>query len=118
VSRHLDSEVALDWRDRAACRGLPQEWFITPGDADDEPWDPDPRALAFCLACPVRPECLADAVRNGDVGTRGGTSAHQRRQLRRVRRRQGCPGCSATETAVVGRFQYCLSCGLSWRTVA
>lgn len=104
------------WWDRAACRGLPLEWFVTPGDADDEPWEPDPRAQAACDRCPVRPECLDDAVRHGDVGTRGGTSSHQRRQLKRVRQRLACSVCTSTDTATVGAYQFCLSCGMSWRT--
>lgn len=103
------------WWDRAACRNKPLDWFITPGDADDEPWEPDPRATAVCDVCPVRPECLADAIRNGDVGTRAGTSVHQRRQLKRPRERLACPVCRSTDTATVGSYQFCLSDGYSWR---
>lgn len=53
--------AALDWRANAACAGHgPDPWF----DRDD----PAP-ALAICAACPVRADCLDDALARGE--TRG-----------------------------------------------
>jgi hypothetical protein len=118
LSAQATSSAEPGWWHRAACRGLPLEWFITPGDADDESRTPDPRAQAACDRCPVREPCLDDAWRNDDVGTRGGTSTFQRRQLHRVRERLACSVCRSTDTATVGVYQYCLACGMSWRTVA
>lgn len=108
------------WWDRAPCQDLPPEWFGHQGDAFDdteEAWEPDPRALAFCVPCPVRTECLAFALADPELrGTWGGTSWHQRRQLRRARARLACSVCANTDTATVGAYQFCLSCGMSWRT--
>lgn len=116
------TDLAASWWDWAVCRNLPPEWFGHPTDAfeeadgAEEPWEPDPRAQGFCLACPVRPECLAFALADPTLrGTWGGSSFHQRRQLRRVRDRLACSVCGATDTAAVGSFQFCLSCGMSWR---
>ncbi|HET8681271.1 MAG TPA: WhiB family transcriptional regulator [Micromonosporaceae bacterium] len=57
-----------DWRDQAACNGR-----------DPALWDLDTRgtgrhaAQAICRGCPVRPECLADAVGHRATGViRGG----------------------------------------------
>lgn len=110
------SAPAADWMTQAACRGLPTELFISAGDEDDEPWEPPAAVQAICYGCPVRPECLAFAIRHETRGTWGGTSFDQRRQLRRVRQRLACSVCASTDTAVVGAYQFCLSCGMSWRT--
>lgn len=51
----------------------------------------------FCFACPVRSKCLAWALDNNvEHGVWGGLSEHERRRLRRSRRK---PGSSATELA-------------------
>lgn len=113
------ADRAVTWWDLAPCKDLPPEWFGHQLDAFDEaeePWEPDPRALAFCLPCPVRTECLAFALADQELrGTWGGTSFHQRRQLRRPRARLACSACGATGAAEIGRYQVCLSCGMSWR---
>ena len=60
------------WQARAACAGMDTEMFYPPGHhpAIDHVWD-EPRAV--CLDCPVRDECLADAVEHRDAwGMRGG----------------------------------------------
>ena len=44
------------------------------------------RAKAVCLACPVRTECLADALDNRiEFGVWGGMTERERRQLLRQR---------------------------------
>lgn len=113
------------WWDQAACRGLSPEWFVPVGDSfedtSEEPWDPHPLAKRFCDACPVRVECLAFALAHPELrGTWGGLSWHQRRQARRVRRRQACPDCHAPDVLEIsgGQGQVCLGCGLSWRTTS
>jgi WhiB family redox-sensing transcriptional regulator len=44
------------WRDRAACKDEPPEWF------DAETDENAARALAVCAGCPVRRECFAAAA--------------------------------------------------------
>lgn len=106
-----------DWRTLAECRTASPDLFVTPGDLDDEPPYPTAAAIAYCRVCPVRAECLASALELSaadDWGVRGGTSAYQRRQMRRVTRRQTCVGCGSENLVLEGRNELCLSCGLSW----
>ena len=124
--------LAGPWWWRAACKGLAWDRFISadntaiPLDApdevwaawDDEPWEPPAEVKALCDPCPVQHECLLAALSFDSYGYWAGTSRHQRRQLRRARRRVACPVCAATLTATVGPFQVCGSCGRSWRRVA
>lgn len=73
--------MELDWRDDAACK-----------DADTEMFFPDTYiaaelrpALALCRSCPVRRECLADALKSpivDDHGIRGGLAESARAKLR------------------------------------
>ena len=77
-----------DWRERAACLGKPTGMFFpergfNPGLAD---------VIELCGWCPVRAQCLADAmaeergVASGyRHGVRGGLTAHQRYELDRQR---------------------------------
>jgi WhiB family transcriptional regulator, redox-sensing transcriptional regulator len=118
------------WMAEAACRGKPLAWFITPDD-QPEPWQPDPRALALCDRCPVRQACLDRALEDGEVGTWGGTTSHQRRQLHRRRARLACPVCGSrqiveasgrrrvwhparTQPAGGRTLEVCLACATSW----
>lgn len=52
-------------------------------------------AKAVCAQCPVRSECLEDAVSTGDVdyGVRGGLSPANRRKLMRQREARPCFDC-------------------------
>lgn len=72
-----------DWRIDAACRTRPDlNWFPEQG-------QPVAAQLAVCAACPVRTDCLADALGNGadnGYGLWGGLSAKQRRDLRSTAR--------------------------------
>ncbi|MFF9097599.1 WhiB family transcriptional regulator [Streptomyces sp. NPDC014802] len=53
-----------DWQDRAACAGDDTDrWFSTNPAA----------AIEICRGCPVRPECLRDALANETPATRYGT---------------------------------------------
>jgi WhiB family redox-sensing transcriptional regulator len=68
-----------DWTTRAACRaGGPDDLFVQ-GAAQN-------RAKAICLGCPVRTECLADALDNRvEFGVWGGMTERERRALLRRR---------------------------------
>lgn len=87
-----------DWIDQAACAGTDPDVFFPP--ADRHGWSPGP-ARRICAACPVRVECLTDAVdRREPAGIWAGAGGGLRRQLARARRlvepghgyRAGC-GC-------------------------
>jgi hypothetical protein len=91
-----DEERRDSWRSRAECRDLPTEWFFT------ESGSPHREAVAACARCPVRRECLAAALANGDKhGLWGGTSERERRRIRSQLRAQG----------IVFRFATCAWCG-------
>jgi WhiB family redox-sensing transcriptional regulator len=68
------------WWDEAACRGHdPADFFPGRGVAVGE------KARAACDGCPVRSQCLTEAVEMGlRVGYRGGMSAKSRRKLASV----------------------------------
>lgn len=79
-----------DWRRDAACQGMnPAVFFAT---------DPAGRraALNVCADCPVRTECLEDALsgpRNDDYGIRGGTTSEQRRRIHTQRNPRPAAEC-------------------------
>jgi Transcription factor WhiB len=116
------------WQDRAACRKVAPEvadLFVsrsegtdntdpTMGPVDDEAWAPSPVTAAYCLPCPVGVECLAYAQQKDAWGTWAWTSRHQRRQLKRRRRRAFCPRCGEAGPTDLPGTQVCLACGISW----
>lgn len=79
-SRRTDPIEPKTWRARAACRGDGPGLFFADDDASIE------AAKAICAACPVRTECLEDAVAGHEYGVWGGTTGRQRAQLRSLRR--------------------------------
>ena len=68
-----------DWASRGACRtGDPDTLFVQ-GAAQN-------RAKAVCMGCPVRTECLSDALDNRvEFGVWGGMTERERRGLLRRR---------------------------------
>ncbi|MBV8979680.1 MAG: WhiB family transcriptional regulator [Acidimicrobiia bacterium] len=70
--------VGDDWRDRAACRDMPNELFFpTRGESVAE-------AKAACARCPVAVRCLAFALESREQhGIWGGCAERDRRVLRR-----------------------------------
>jgi WhiB family transcriptional regulator, redox-sensing transcriptional regulator len=69
-----------DWPMRAACRGGAPDALFTSGASQH-------RAKSVCRGCPVRTECLADALDNRvEFGVWGGLTERERRAL--LRRRQ------------------------------
>lgn len=84
------------WSDHAACRGTPLTLFYGPASDDDH----HPRetreekaarirtATALCTGCPVRRECLDDALGSTrQFGIWGGRTEEQRDSIRRKRNR-------------------------------
>ena len=73
------AETLHDWTTDAACNAAdPDELFVT-GAAQN-------RAKALCMGCPVRTECLADALDNRvEFGVWGGMTERERRALLRRR---------------------------------
>ena len=74
----LSSSAAADpqaWVAASACRNAdPDELFVT-GAAQN-------RAKAVCMGCPVRTECLSDALDNRvEFGVWGGMTERERRAL-------------------------------------
>jgi WhiB family redox-sensing transcriptional regulator len=74
------------WRDVAACRGQPTSWFF----AERGGVPTTANALAICRGCPVRLDCLDDALafEAGErvaFGVRAGFTAAER--IAMIRRR-------------------------------
>jgi WhiB family transcriptional regulator, redox-sensing transcriptional regulator len=68
-----------DWTTRAACKGTDPDELFVQGAAQN-------RAKLICRGCPVRTECLADALDNGiPFGVWGGMTERERRALLRRR---------------------------------
>jgi WhiB family transcriptional regulator, redox-sensing transcriptional regulator len=68
-----------DWTTRAGCRSTDPDALFVQGAAQN-------RAKAVCLGCPVRAECLADALDNRvEFGVWGGLTERERRALLRRR---------------------------------
>src|SRR5919108_5721256 len=68
-----------DWTARAACKGTDPDELFVQGAAQN-------RAKLICRGCPVRTECLADALDNGiEFGVWGGMTERERRALLRRR---------------------------------
>jgi WhiB family redox-sensing transcriptional regulator len=83
----------LDWHDRAACRGVSHYVFsndteLLPDGSPRAPYD-HAEAKCYCQGCPVRVECLEDALGRGDLWiVRGGMDPQELRAERRRRQRK------------------------------
>lgn len=65
------------WTTRALCRRIDPDALFVQGAAQN-------RAKLFCSGCPVRAECLADALDNRvEFGVWGGMTERERRSLLR-----------------------------------
>lgn len=68
-----------DWATRGACRTADPDMLFVQGAAQN-------RAKAVCMPCPVRTECLADALDSKtEFGVWGGMTERERRALLRRR---------------------------------
>jgi WhiB family redox-sensing transcriptional regulator len=67
--------VTDKWWDRALCSGADPGWFF-PGESEPNAYE---MARQYCQRCPVRIECLKDAVEYGSgFGMWGGSTARDR----------------------------------------
>lgn len=75
----VETGMITDWASRAACRSSDPDALFVQGAAQN-------RAKAVCMGCPVRTECLADALDNRvEFGVWGGMTERERRALLRRR---------------------------------
>jgi WhiB family transcriptional regulator, redox-sensing transcriptional regulator len=85
----LPAGLALPDLPGAVCKGeAPDPWFPSTGKS--------PAAgKAACRACPARTECLEWALANGEqLGTRGGTTPDERKEILRQRRQAAGQGAA------------------------
>ena len=79
AGRGYGSVWITDWTARAACKGTDPDELFVQGAAQN-------RAKLICRGCPVRTECLADALDNRiEFGVWGGMTERERRVLLRRR---------------------------------
>jgi hypothetical protein len=81
------------WLQHAACNGMnPDIWFPEKGNTKDADL-----AKEICMGCPVRDDCLADAmIRGEEFGIWGGVSQRGREQLRRDNVPKPIYGCGTS----------------------
>lgn len=91
ISAQTGADPGPDWRTRAACLGHdPETFFPLPADRDGED-----AAIAICWGCPVKDDCLADAMESetyrltsGRHGIWGGKTPQQRYAMYRSQTRK------------------------------
>jgi WhiB family transcriptional regulator, redox-sensing transcriptional regulator len=88
----MSVEVAIDWQHLAACRGEDAGFFYAPNYFERRS-EKDARervAKTICARCPVRTQCLEEALRSRDPhGVWGGLNEMERRALLRARALEG-----------------------------
>lgn len=104
------------WHDQAACE---KAWshgyveFVPDGSEEKAAKD---LAKTYCNRCPVRPDCLANALVTKSHGIWAGTTKAQRDKLARTRNRVKCPVCLCETLISVDEHDLCMACANSWRT--
>jgi WhiB family transcriptional regulator, redox-sensing transcriptional regulator len=81
IQRYTNTSTvaSADWTARAACRDADPDELFVQGAAQN-------RAKNRCMGCPVRTECLADALDNRvEFGVWGGMTERERRAILRRR---------------------------------
>lgn len=69
------------WRRYAACLGVDPEAFFK---TREKGFETRQTINTYCVPCPVRAECLEEGMKE-DMGVWGGTTANERKALRRER---------------------------------
>lgn len=79
IMETMEQVHAVDWRARGACRSHDPDRLFVQGAAQHE-------AKIVCVPCPVRAQCLAEALdRRIEFGVWGGMTERERRTLLRRR---------------------------------
>lgn len=91
------------WRDDAACQGFPTGWWYP------ESRQYEGRAKQICAVCPVRDECLADALDHPEwhvvqSGIRGGLTWAEQARLRAGRPQPRRPRRPASTVELDGQM--------------
>ncbi len=102
------------WQVRAACRSVDPELFFPLAETGPVFEQQVGAAKAVCARCPVRRECLAEALERIPCGVAGGLTEQERRRLLRPSPRTA--RLRGREPAATGREL--LAAGLSRRVVA
>ena len=76
---------AREWRSAAACRGTDPELYFPVASGGPAYERQVVEAKAVCAGCPVREQCLAEALMRIPDGIAGGLTPAERRQLARGR---------------------------------
>lgn len=110
-SYDLASDRGVDWKVRAACRGLPPEWWEAATNANRAKLDQNERARKICRHCPVKAECQEQADRLGAAGmiVAGKTwNSTRRYPTAGISMQCSRPGCvESFTTSSNGRRRYC-----------
>jgi WhiB family redox-sensing transcriptional regulator len=80
----ITRSLALQWEERAACRGEQSAFFLPPAwpESLDVQKKREVTAKQVCARCPVCSECLAYALRHPEaIGVWGGRTERERREL-------------------------------------
>lgn len=107
------------WASRAACRSTDEPNIFFP--RTESVSAAQHAAEAYCNECPVRPQCLDQALASGAEGIWAGTSSAERRKLARTRNRERCPLCTSEKRIFIQEpaghtdHELCLACGVSWK---
>lgn len=73
--------MTREWLDEAACTTVDPEIFFRDGESG---WNQYTDAARVCASCPVRAQCYAAGVAEGDEDSfRAGLTPNQRKKLRR-----------------------------------
>jgi hypothetical protein len=118
----------IEWRTRAACRSVDPEIFFPTAEIGPAYEAQVTVAKAICAGCPVRVECLDEALVRIPEGIAGGLTPEERRRLRRplpatsgrAHNRAGERETAGQVLLAAGRplREVARSCGVSERTAA
>jgi hypothetical protein len=90
------------WRDRAACRDTDPELFYPAAESGPTRHAQVAAAKAVCARCPVRTECLTEALARIPYGIAGGLTEHERRRLRQTDHAPTAQARTGSDTAAAG----------------
>ena len=80
-----ERDERINWRVRAVCRTEDPELFYPVSSSGHVYAAQVERAKAVCRRCPVRAECLSEALASPQDGVWGGTTEAERRAIRQGR---------------------------------